>query len=97
MTKEKEYTRTVNDPIMEPYFISIDNSCITVNAKVLPDARYTKSTKECIKVMGHYSNMKSALKSIATLKLNSKSYDSLREYMDEYQTIVEDFDTKMNF
>ena len=46
MTKEKEYTRYINDPIMDPFFISMDDSCITVNAKIMPDARYTTSTKE---------------------------------------------------
>lgn len=96
MTKEKEYTRYINDPIMEPYFISMDDSCITVNAKITPDARYTSSTKEYNKIIGHYSNIKSALKSIANQKINSKSYDSLQEYMNEYKTLVEKFDKTIN-
>lgn len=96
MTKEKEYTRYINDPIMDPFFISMDDSCITVNAKVMPDARYTTSTKEYTKIIGHYSNIKSALKSIANQKINSKSYDSLREYMNEYQTLVENFNKTIN-
>jgi hypothetical protein len=91
MTKEKEYTRYVKDPIMEPYFISMDDNCLTVNISVTPDARYSDSTKEYTKVVGHYSNMASALKSIAQNKVNSQSYDSIKEYMATYTSLVEDF------
>jgi uncharacterized protein YutD len=91
MTKEKEYTRYVKDPIMEPYFISMDDNCLTVNISVTPDARYSDSTKEYTKVVGHYSNMASALKSIAQNKVNSQSYDSIKEYMATYTSLVENF------
>jgi uncharacterized protein YutD len=91
MTKEKEYTRYVKDPIMEPYFISMDDNCLTVNISVTPDARYSDSTKEYTKVVGHYSNMASALKSIAQNKVNSQSYDSIKEYMTTYTSLVENF------
>ena len=89
MTKEKEYTRTITDPVMEPYFISVDDNCMTVNIKVMPDARYTDSGKEYVKVIGHYSNLATALKSIAKDKTNSQSYDSLQDYMQEYNSITE--------
>jgi len=89
MTKEKEYTRTITDPVMEPYFISVDDNCMTVNIKVIPDARYTDSGKEYVKVIGHYSNLATALKSIAKDKTNSQSYDSLQDYMQEYNSITE--------
>ncbi len=46
MSTEKEYTRFITDPVMEPYFISMDDNCMTVNVKVIPDARYTDSGKE---------------------------------------------------
>lgn len=91
MTKEKEYTRYVKDPIMEPYFISMDDNCLTVNISVTPDARYSDSTKEYTKVVGHYSNMASALKSIAQNKVNSQSYDSIKEYIATYTSLVENF------
>ena len=97
MTTEKEYTRFINDPVMEPYFISMDDNCMTVNIKVIPDARYTDSGKEYTKIGGHYSNLGSALKSIAKDKANSKSYDSLQEYMSEYNNIINSFTDKFNF
>ena len=97
MSTEKEYTRFINDPVMEPYFISMDDNCMTVNIKVTPDTRYSDSGKEYTKIVGHYSNLGSALKSIAKDKANSKSYDSLQEYMSEYNNIINSFTDKFDF
>jgi len=96
MSTEKEYTRFINDPIMEPYFISMDDNCMTVNLKVMPDSRYSDSKKEYTKIIGHYSNLGSALKSIAKDKINSKSYDSLKEYINEYQKLIENLNNTIN-
>lgn len=95
MSTEKEYTRFITDPVMEPYFISMDDNCMTVNIKVIPDARYTDSGKEYTKIVGHYSNLGSALKSIAKDKVNSKSYDSIQSYMTEYQNMINSFTEKI--
>lgn len=96
MIKEKEYTRFVKDPIMEPYFISIDDHCVTVNISITPDARYTDSVKEYTKIIGHYSNMGSALRTIIKNKINNHSYDSLKEYMNEYNSLTEVFGKTFN-
>ena len=95
MSNEKEYTRFITDPAMEPYFISMDDNCMTVNIKVIPDARYTDSGKEYTKIVGHYSNLGSALKSIAKDKVNSKSYDSIQSYVTEYQNMINSFTEKI--
>ena len=97
MTTEKEYTRFINDPVMEPYFILMDDNCMTVNIKVTPDTRYSDSGKEYTKIVGHYSNLGIALKSIAKDKANSKSYDSLQEYISEYNNIINSFTDKFDF
>jgi uncharacterized protein YutD len=97
MNTEKEYTRFINDPIMDPYFISMDDNCMTVNIRVIPDSRYTDSGKEYIKIIGHYSNLSAALKSIAKDKINSKSYDSIHEYISEYNNMINSFTDKFNF
>jgi len=96
MSTEKEYTRFINDPVMEPYFISMDDNCMTVNLRVMPDSRYSDSKKEYVKIIGHYSNLTSALKSIAKDKTNSKSYDSLQGYIEEYKSIVESLNNTIN-
>lgn len=91
MSTEKEYTRFITDPVMEPYFISMDDHCMTVNIKVTPDVRYSDSGKEYTKIVGHFSNLGLALKSIAKDKVNSKSYDSIKSYIDEYNTLIDSF------
>lgn len=96
MSTEKEYTRFITDPAMEPYFISMDDNCMTVNVRVIPDARYTDSGKEYTKIIGHYSNLSSALKSIAKDKTNSKSYDSLKTYIEEYNNTLDSFSSKIS-
>ena len=96
MSTEKEYTRFITDPVMEPYFISMDDNCMTVNVRVIPDARYTDSGKEYTKIIGHYSNLSSALKSIAKDKTNSKSYDSLQKYINEYNNTIDSFTEKIS-
>ena len=96
MNTEKEYTRFITDPAMEPYFISMDDNCMTVNIKVIPDARYSDSGKEYTKIVGHYSNLSAALKSIAKDKANSKSYDSLKDYIEEYNKLINSFTEKIS-
>ena len=96
MSTEKEYTRFITDPAMEPYFISMDDNCMTVNVRVIPDARYTDSGKEYTKIIGHYSNLSAALKSIAKDKTNSKSYDSLKTYIEEYNNTLDSFSSKIS-
>jgi hypothetical protein len=96
MSTEKEYTRFINDPVMEPYFISMDDNCMTVNLRVMPDSRYSDSKKEYVKIIGHYSNLTAALRSIAKDKTNSKSYDSLQGYIEEYKSIIENLNNTIN-
>ena len=95
MSTEKEYTRFINDSVMEPYFISMDDNCMTVNIKVTPDTRYSDSGKDYNKIVGHYSNLGSALRSIAKDKVNSKSYNSIQEYMTTYQDMINSFTEKI--
>jgi hypothetical protein len=95
MSKEKEYTRFITDPAMEPYFISVDDNCMTVNIKVTPDARYTENGKDYVKIIGHYSSLSSSLKCIVREKTNGKSYESIKEYIDAYDSITNSLTEKI--
>lgn len=97
MSNEKEYTRFITDPLMEPYFISMDDHCMTVNIKIVPDSRYTDSGKEYNKVIGHYSNLSTALNKIIKEKVNTKSYDSLKEYVESYNNIMDKLNESIKF
>jgi len=85
MKTETSTTRTISDPSMEPYFISIDDYCYTLKQKITPT--YTDSNKEYVQDVGHYSNIDSAIKKVMKLKVNTKSYDSLKEYVNEYKQV----------
>ena len=85
MKTETSSTRTISDPSMEPYFISMDDYCYTLKQKITPT--YTDSGKEYVQDVGHYSNIDSAVKKVMKLKVNTKSYDSLKEFITEYKQI----------
>jgi hypothetical protein len=98
MKRKTETNRVITDPLMEPYFLSIDDACITVNERITPDIKYirTKTGEDYIKPLGHFSNMRNALNKVIKSKVNSKSYDSLKEYMNEYSTMIKTFNEKFN-
>jgi len=52
--------------------------------------------KEYTKIIGHYSNMGSALRTVIKNKINNHSYDSLKEYMDKYNSLTEIFGKTFN-
>ncbi len=83
-TKESN-AKTITDPILEPYYITMDQYCYTVYEKIIPDNEegkvYTKSS-------GHYSNIGSCLEAISKRKVNSKSYNSISAFIKEYQEII---------
>ena len=85
MKIENSTARIISDPSMEPYFISVDDYCYTLKQKITPT--YTDSVKEYIQDVGHYSNMDSAIKKVMKLKVNTKSYNSLKEFITEYKQI----------
>jgi len=71
MKTEISSTRTISDPSMEPYFISMDDYCYTLKQKITPT--YTDSGKEYVQDVGHYSNIDSVIKKVMKLKINTKS------------------------
>lgn len=87
-TKESN-AKTITDPLIEPYYIAMDQYCLTVFETITPDPAFTENGKNYFKPVGHYSNMGSALEAIAKKKVNSKSYNSIREYIKEYYQIID--------
>jgi hypothetical protein len=87
---EKESSiKTITDPNLEPFFIALDPYCFILTEKIIPDPKFTKNGKPYDKVVGHYKLFISCLETAAKLKANSKSYDTLKEYLEEYKKIVE--------
>jgi hypothetical protein len=86
MSQEKvSTTKTITDPSLEPYFISMDDYCYTLKQKITPT--YSDSGKEYIHDVGHFTNVDGAIKKIIKLKVNTQSYESLKQYLEEYKNI----------
>jgi len=91
MTKVQEETsqKIISDPILEPFSITLDPYCYILIEKITPDPNYTSSGKVYTKTIGHYSKFNYCLEVIAKLKANTKSYNTLKGYIEEYKKIVE--------
>ena len=75
----------IQDPVMEPFFIAKSQSGgYTVYERVIKGDNNT----EYIKTVCYPANFSYALKKVAEEKLNEKkSYSSIKEYVDTYDTI----------
>ena len=85
----------IKDPVLEPYHLSKDQYCYTLIETITPDekniGKFGKKDngnqgKDYEKPIGYYTNLASALKKIATLKLhNQQSYPTVKEYIKEWE------------
>lgn len=75
--------KTIRDPLLEPFHIAMDSYCYTVVEKINTD-----NDTSYLKSIGFFSNFGSCLNKIAKLKVNDKSYSSIKDYINEYETIL---------
>jgi|TARA_B100001778_G_C18312310_1_gene504882 hypothetical protein len=91
MTRKSKSITLITDPLMEPYYISKDDMCYTVNERIIPDKDHFRSKgngTEYAKPQGYYPAFDQALKKVAEEKLHTKKeYNSLREFLDEFINI----------
>ena len=85
---ESSDIKTITDPVLEPYYIAMDEYNYTVQEVVTPNPKYSQTGKTYIKPVGHYSNFTSCITTIAKRKVNTKSYTSIREYINEYKKVI---------
>jgi hypothetical protein len=84
-TKEsKQYTRYIKDPLIEPYYIQLDDYCYAVQKGITAE----ESGKEYQQTLGYYGTLGSALTAIARDEAMSISYDTIQEYINNYNQIV---------
>lgn len=86
-TKQTTTIKFIKDPILEPFYIALEQYCFTAFEKITPDPKYSTSGKVYEKALGHYSKLSSCLEAISKSKANNKNYDSLKEYINEYNKI----------
>lgn len=84
---KESVTGTITDPLIEPYFISMDENNYTLYK------RYdgVKTDKQYMSVVGHYSTVKGCLSTLATKLAKQGQYQSIQEFIDRYDTIVQKF------
>ena len=94
MARRSKSITLISDPTLEPYFISKDDVCYTVNERIIPDKNHFRSKgngTEYAKPQGYYSSLEQALNKISEEKLHTKKeYNSLRELLDEFINIKND-------
>ena len=92
----------INDPQLEPYYIGKDSHCYTAYEKITPDPKYIQNGnggEEYTKPIGHFSSFGSALRAIMKAKLNEeeKTYNSIEEYIHEWDNIRTDLEKITEF
>jgi hypothetical protein len=91
MARKSKSLTTISDPLMEPYFITKDEMCYTVNERITPNKDHFRSKgkgTEYAKPQGYYTSFERALEKISQEKLHTrKDYESLSEFLNEFKLI----------
>ena len=72
----------INDPALGDYFLQVDDLNYSAFLKITPDSGIPYDS--CI---GHFSDFGKALEKIGEHIVMQKSYDSIKEYLKEYNQI----------
>ena len=92
----------IKDSLMEPYYIQKDRYNYTVIKKETPTRGFAGKKavgKEIEKHIAYFTTFKSALWKISKLKFSNETkgeYDSIKEYMDEWNNIKNGIDSLLN-
>lgn len=90
MSKGRKTIQTIQDPLLEPFFISKDDYCFTVKEMVISNPDHFRSTNESKtyeKALYFYPTFEAALSKIAELKTEFKDYSTLESYIEDYTVI----------
>lgn len=92
--------KTISDPLLEPFFITRDDYCFTVNERIIPNKAHFRSKeggKEYFKPQGYYPKLEQALVKIAELKIyTEKELNSLQKLINKYLDIQIEIKTFIN-
>ena len=85
MPRESKTLNFITDPVLEPYYIQLDEYCYIAQKSTFSD-----SGKEYQSTVGHYNSLGNCLKAIARDSINSKSYESVKEYLKSFEQKLEE-------
>ena len=87
--KAKSLTK-IEDPRLEPYFITKDDNCYTVNERVIPNQDHFRSNgniKEYAKPQSYYADLGMALEYIAKNSLHNRETNNLDQIIENFKLI----------
>ena len=90
MSKGRKTIQTIQDPLLEPFFISKDDYCFTVKEMVTSNPDHFRSNNESKtyeKALYFFPTFEMALSKIAELKTEFKDYATLESYIEDYTLI----------
>ena len=90
MIRKRKTLQTLKDLKLDPFFITVDDYCFTVKEMVTPDTNHFKSngkTKKYERSLFYYPSLDAALVKIADLKASTGDFNSMDEYLKNYETI----------
>jgi hypothetical protein len=88
--KAKSHT-VIKDPLLEPYFVTIDDNCCTVNQTIQKDSNHFRSkgngSKSYEKSISFHANLGTALFAISKALQHDKETRNLDEVLEQFKTI----------
>jgi len=95
----KSQITTIEDPLLEPYFITKDETCFTVHGRVIPDGKHfraKKGGKEYSKPQGYYPNLEQALDKISRERVYSEDTMDLNKIIENITSIQKELKEYIN-
>tara|TARA_Y100001973_G_C5195094_1_gene333654 strand:+ start:91 stop:402 length:312 start_codon:yes stop_codon:yes gene_type:complete len=100
MARKLKSLTLIEDAAMEPYFITKDENCYTVNQRIQSNADHFRSkgkSKEYTKALTFHANFGQALNRITQDKLHTKEhYTTLDSFLNEFRTIENNIKNYIN-
>ena len=76
----KSNLRFIKDPQLDPYYIQLDEYCYIAQKSTFSEAGH-----EYQNTLGHYNTLGGCLESITRDDAKSKSYNSLKEFVERFE------------
>ena len=77
----KSNLRFITDPILEPYYIQLDDHCFIAQKRT-----FSVKGNEYQSTIGHYGKLGNCLEAIARDSAKSKNYSSLKTFVEAYES-----------
>jgi len=76
----KSNLRFIKDPVLNPYYIQLDDYCY-----IAQKSTYSEAGHEYQSTIGHFSTLGACIEAIARDDAKSKSYESLKAFVERFE------------